>query len=195
MAEPLNALSNIAFIIAAIAALILAKKKNALNAYVIKLIVLIAAIGIGSSLFHTYANVWSKFADVLPILLFKISFLISYSHLVIGLKRSKIFALFILFLGLSVLSGMMPYSWLNGSLGYSPALIFLIGFGAYHLRAQKHEPWILLLAALLFVISLSFRSIDMLICEALPIGVHYMWHILNGIVLYLCVRSIIKNIK
>ena len=194
LAEPLNALSNLAFILAAVAAFALAKNKKALNGRVVTLIVLIAAIGFGSTLFHTYANVWSKFADVLPILFFKISFLIAYSHLVMGLRRPKILALFAIFMALSIGSGMLPYSWFNGSLGYSPALIFLIGFGLYHLKAQKQEPWILLIAAGIFVISLTFRSIDMVVCNALPIGVHYMWHILNGAVLYLSVRSIIMNI-
>ena len=192
-AEPLNAITNAAFIVAAIAGFMLAHKQGVLNRPVLLLIGLIAMIGIGSTLFHTFANVWSKFSDVLPILFFQIAFLVIYSRNIIGLNTLKTAGLIILFFGLSFLSGLMPYDWFNGSLGYSPALIFLLGFGIYHWKVNKKEPFILLITAGVFIVSLTFRSIDMLVCERLPIGVHYMWHILNGLVLYLSTRSIIVN--
>jgi len=191
--EPLNALSNAAFIIAAVAALVLARRYKALNAQTVLLIALLAIIGIGSTLFHTFANTWSKFADVLPIVIFQISFIIIYARSVMRLGGVKSAGLVALFFAGSVAAGMMPYDWLNGSIGYAPALLFLIGFGLYHKRAHKNEPAIYLIAAALFALSLSFRSVDNAVCDALPIGVHYMWHILNGAVLYLSIRGVIVN--
>jgi hypothetical protein len=45
-------------------------------------------------------------------------------------------------------------------------------------------------AAALFAISLTFRSIDMTICPSLAIGTHFLWHLLNGIVLYILVKAL-----
>ncbi len=66
-AEPFNAISNISFIIAGIFALYSAKKLNKLDVSIQILSVLTIFIGIGSFLFHTFANTWSSFADVVPI--------------------------------------------------------------------------------------------------------------------------------
>lgn len=191
--EPLNALSNAAFIIAAFFALKTAGKRNVLNPQTGTLISLLAIIGVGSFLFHTFANTWSKFADVIPILLFQLGFIAIYARNIIGFGALKIGGLLALFFASSIMSGMFPYSWLNGSIGYAPALFFLIGFGIYHKRTHKTEPNIYLITAAIFALSLTFRSIDMAVCEALPIGVHYMWHILNGVTLYLTLRGLILN--
>jgi hypothetical protein len=48
------------------------------------------------------------------------------------------------------------------------------------------------MAALMFIISLTIRTFDMAVCSALPIGVHYMWHLLNAIVMYLVFKGVIS---
>ena len=58
-AEPLNALTNLAFLIAAVAAWRLAVRHNVLTTDIIVLIGLIAAVGIGSGAFHTFATLLS----------------------------------------------------------------------------------------------------------------------------------------
>src|SRR5436190_1310776 len=40
-------------------------------------------------------------------------------------------------------------------------------------------------AALVFAVSLTARTLDGPLCGRLPIGTHYIWHTLNGVVLYL----------
>lgn len=191
--EPVNALTNIAFIIAAIAAFLLAKKEKALYLGTGLLILLVFGIGIGSGLFHTFATGWAKLADILPILLFQMGFLITYARRVIGLSAMMSFRLFMVFILLIIGSGYLPYEWFNGSLGYAPALTFLIGFGIYHYRHNLTEPKILLIASGVFLLSLTFRSMDMMLCESVPIGVHFLWHLLNALVLYLSLRALIRN--
>jgi hypothetical protein len=44
-------------------------------------------------------------------------------------------------------------------------------------------------AAGTLVVSLTFRSIDMDVCDALPLGTHFLWHSLNGLALYLLLRA------
>lgn len=191
--EPLNLVSNAAFLVASVMAFMLARREKATSPGIVFLIVMIALIGIGSSLFHSFANTWSKFADVIPIVIFQIGFIAVYASRVMSLNKRRTVVLVAGFFALSFASGFIPYDWLNGSLSYSPALIFLLGLGIYHMRTGKNEPYALLMAGGVFILSLMFRSIDMAVCDHLPIGVHYFWHMLNGVVLYLSVRAIIKN--
>jgi hypothetical protein len=52
-------------------------------------------------------------------------------------------------------------------------------FGA---RAQAGRS--LLRAALLFVVSLLFRSVDLALCGSWPLGTHFVWHVLNAALLF-----------
>ena len=41
----------------------------------------------------------------------------------------------------------------------------------------------------------SFGSeIDMAVCQYVPIGTHYFWHILNGLLVYLVFRGLLLNL-
>ena len=81
---------------------------------------------------------------------------------------------------------------LGGSLTYAPALVALFGFGVYHYRTQQQERWTLLAAAAAFLLSLSFRTVDADVCDAVPIGTHFMWHVLNAVVMYLLFRGLVS---
>jgi hypothetical protein len=45
------------------------------------------------------------------------------------------------------------------------------------------------LAAVIFAISLTFRTVDIAICPQFPLGTHFIWHILNAVVLYVLLRT------
>jgi len=194
-AEPLNAVTNAAFFIAAICALMLARKRNALGADSGILIALIIVIGTGSTLFHTLATGWAQLSDVLPILLYQITFIILYAHNVMKLGTVKTALVLGAFFATIYGFQQLPQSWLNGSLGYAPALLFVLGLGVWHFKKAAVERFGLLAAGLTFIVSLSFRSIDMQICDMLPIGTHFLWHTLNGCVLYLTTRAYLLNAK
>jgi hypothetical protein len=42
------------------------------------------------------------------------------------------------------------------------------------------------------MLSLVVRSNDLLICNVFPAGIHFVWHCLNGAVLYLLLKGIIE---
>lgn len=195
LAEPLNAVTNIAFFIAAFFAFKLAKERNVLGLWSGVLIFLLTAIGVGSSLFHTVATFWAQLADVLPILLFQVGFIIVYSLNVVRLGWMRTLILLLVFSTLIHYFESLPREWLNGSLGYAPAFIFLSGFGIYHWLSGKVEPFVLLISSATFIASLTFRSLDMAVCEAVPFGIHFMWHILNSVVLYLALRGLFLNLR
>ena len=83
---------------------------------------------------------------------------------------------------------------LNGSLVYLPALLAMAIVGGL-LAERKHPaaPFILW-AALIFAISVTFRSLDLALCDAYQlqgrnIGTHFVWHLLNGLALFLLLRA------
>lgn len=193
LAEPVNAMTNIAFFIAAFFAYRLAKEKFAVNTQTRILIVLLCAIGAGSTMFHTLATSSAQRADVLPIVLYQIAFIVFYSTYVIKLDAYKTSLLFVLFMGSSVAFDRVPAEILNGSAGYIPALCFLSGFAMWQARHVSVESKTLLYAALTFIASLSFRTMDMAVCSDFPLGTHFLWHLLNGVVLYLTTRAYILN--
>lgn len=193
LAEPINAATNLAFFVAGFFALQLARKENALDWRSGLLIGLIFAMGVGSTLFHTFAVLWAMMADVLPILTFQIVFIVCYAQKIIKLKFPLCQVPVALFILTMVGFMQLPREWLNGTLEYAPALIFVTGLGVYHLKHASREKWGLLAAAGVFIVSMTFRSIDMQVCEALPLGTHFLWHCLNGVVLYLATRAYILN--
>jgi hypothetical protein len=192
--EPLNAITNISFFIAAWFAWRLAQDKSLDTAKEVKVLaVLIAVIGVGSLLFHTLALRWTLYADIIPITLYQGVFLCFYLRKISKLSYLLISFILLLFLFAHFTLGMLPIHALNGSITYSPALIFLLGIGYYHLHTKKQFAWGLLIASMLFAISLAFRTIDLNVCENLSIGTHSLWHLLNGFVLYLTVSAYVLN--
>lgn len=189
--EPLNAVSNASFIVAAVAILMLARRRGALDAPTGLLAALMATIGVGSFLFHTVATRWAMLADVLPILAYQVAFILLYLRRAARASVVVTAGVLAAFFGLGVLFGRLPRELMNGSLGYAPALIVLLGLAIVHARNAPREPGLLGAAAALFVVSLTFRSIDMVVCDAFPPGTHVFWHLTNGVVLYLSTRAFI----
>lgn len=176
LAEPLNAFTNLAFLLAALHAW--RRADGRLDVRV--LAALIAVIGLGSGLFHTVATPAAQWCDVVPIGLFQLSFLWLYLRHVRGLMAAACAAWLALFV--VALAAAAPLTApLNGSLAYSPALLALTALGVSHLRRLR-DPG-LLLAAALFLASLTARSLDLALCPRWPAGTHFLWHLLNALLL------------
>ena len=193
-AEPVNAVTNAAFLIAAIAAFVLARRRRVFQLSPYLLILTIAIIGAGSFLFHTFATRWAMLADVVPIMIFQLIFIYAYARHVMHSHYQDLLGIYAIFAILVLFFGRLPQDWLNGSLTYAPALIVLLCLSFWHVRNAKAARWSLPVAALVFVLSVTFRSIDMAVCEGLPLGTHFLWHILNAAVLYLIVYAVLMNV-
>jgi hypothetical protein len=182
-AEPVNALSNVAFLLAAGAAFRQWQRRGHGDRVLLALIALVALVGIGSFTFHTLATRGALLLDVGPIGLF------IYSYFLFALRRLLILpwvpaiVLFAAFVALSAgLAVYVPREFLNGSAGYLPALAALLAVGWF--ARERSAGRALLVAAAVFVASLFFRIVDLEVCGALPVGTHFLWHILNAVVLY-----------
>src|ERR1700730_4556021 len=80
-AEPVNALTNIAFLVAAAAAFVLWRRSEGRDPLAAGLIAVTALIGIGSFAFHTLATRGAVLLDVIPIAIFV------YGYLLFALRR------------------------------------------------------------------------------------------------------------
>ncbi|QIG50732.1 hypothetical protein G5V57_25165 [Nordella sp. HKS 07] len=192
LAEPLNAASNAAFIIAAIWAARAAYRRGS-EPVIWLLVALVFVIGLGSLAFHTFANGWSALADVLPITLF------IYGYLAFALRRFLRFAWWKLALALGALflityavESVLPPGFMNGSGAYLPALVASMLVSLQLLR-QGHPALLNVgLASIILFLSLIFRTADIVLCSLVPIGTHFVWHILNGVVLALYLEAAIR---
>src|SRR5687767_8731754 len=84
LAEPLNAVSNASFLIAAWAAWRLARREGKLTIGIRILIALGYLVGIGSILWHTYPTTTTLILDVVPIVLFIVWYIWLYARRVVG---------------------------------------------------------------------------------------------------------------
>ncbi|MEM6622215.1 MAG: ceramidase domain-containing protein [Pseudomonadota bacterium] len=269
-AEPWNAITNGAFILAAILGLALAIGNRRLDGPVSWLIFLTFCVGVGSFLFHTYAVVWAAMSDTIPILIFILSYFAISMRCYGGFGWGRSLALMASFLvlliatstvlrygldslpgaidvlryegeedyarragGLVVLMvltvlaarfvlGSLVGMGFAGSVGvtilwvvaisllskaatatiprifpgmqsYLPALMALGGVGLWlALRGHPAGRWLLVVAAV-FAVSLTARALDRPLCANFLMGTHWVWHVLNGVVLGSLIIALIRH--
>lgn len=192
-AEPLNALTNMAFLLAAFFAFRYWRAKGQGEKDIFLLIAVLAIVGVGSFLFHTFAQPWSLLADVLPIAVFIHLAIFSASLRVFGAHWWWAVIYVIAFANLSYYwETNIPTGWLNGSVTYLPALFALLVMAALAKIKNLQAAIPFCTAAALLVASLTFRSFDMAMCDITAgIGTHFMWHVLNGLLMFNVIKALL----
>jgi len=192
-AEPINAITNIFFIIAALLAFKMWHKSAARSWDLFVFAALIAIVGVGSFIFHTMATKAAALADVIPIALFihfgLAVFLYRVANAGLLWTMLGVFAFVILSIAFRKY---VDIGFINYSAQYIPAVLLLLGMSAFTAIKKIPAAKYFVMAALMFIISLTIRTFDMVVCSYLPIGVHYMWHLLNAIVMYLVFKGVIS---
>ncbi|MCO6364586.1 ceramidase domain-containing protein [Paracoccus sp. 08] len=181
--EPVNALTNLAFLLAA---LVMARRLRGPGLATGRVLAgVLFVIGLGSWLFHTHANGLTGLMDVLPILTFILIYVFAATRDYLG-ARPWVAAL--------VTAGFIPYAavtvplfaqvlGLGSSASYAPVPVLIL---AYAVLLRNRLPRVargLAIGAGLLTLSLTFRTLDQASCAVLPIGTHFMWHILNATML------------
>ena len=190
--EPLNAITNASFLIAAWAAWFLARRSARLSPGVQILIWLSVSVGVGSGLFHTTATAWALILDIVPIVLFLVWFFWLYLRSVAGMPTPFAVAAIVAFLLASAFAqGFTDV--LHGALSYTPALILLLVLGVFHARERAAARSSLVAAAGAYALALVFRTLDQEVCPSFPIGTHFLWHSLNGLAAFLAMRCVILS--
>lgn len=180
-AEPINALTNIAFLIAAL----VVWPRTAGQPLARALAVILFAIGIGSFLFHSFATRWAGLADVLPIGAFILTYVYAANRQFWGWPvwvAALGTAAFVPYAALvTPVFDALPFFTISSFYWSVPLLI-----AGYALALRRRSPALsggLAFGAVLLCVSLVFRSLDDPLCSAIPLGTHFLWHILNALML------------
>ncbi len=212
-AEPFNAISNVAFLIAALAGAVLLVRTPNADARRIEwgLVLLVTIIGIGSFLFHTYATQWASVADTAPIGIFMIGYLGYAMRRFLGTSYIAVLLALGLFIATLRFAGSIPCDpallpitvaagrpCFNGSLGYVPALGALLLIGAVLIGRGHAAGWPVFMGGIVFALSLTLRTVDFEVCSATTFlgrsrGTHALWHTLNAVLLYVLLAAAIRH--
>ncbi len=186
-AEPLNAVTNAAFLLAALYGAWLARRTA--DPWLGGLAAVAAAVGVGSFLFHTFATRWAGLADVIPIALF-----IAFGFALVMVRRVGLpwwgaVVATAAFMGVSPFVEGLLRPVMGSSAGYAPAFLAMLLVGSGLFAAGRDGAATLVSASLVFGLSLTMRMADEPFCPVVPSGTHFLWHVLNAVVLALVIRA------
>lgn len=176
--EPINALTNAAFMIVAI--LMWGRVGALIGGRILS--ALLFAIGLGSYLFHTHATTWAATADVVPIGLYILTylFLVNWHLLRWPAWAAGVATLgFIPYaIGMTLILRDIPFFGVSNFYWTVPVLLLLY---APFVRGRLGRGF--LIGAAILSLSITLRSVDETLCTHWPLGTHFAWHILNAIML------------
>lgn len=210
--EPLNAISSLAFVIAAGVAMWPMRRTffDLSDKSLLGLMVLGVFVGVGSTGFHLWPTPVTRAGDVAPIALFVGWYLAWSVRAILGVGRGGALATVMV---LAMASGLaaslkcptvvagppaVSVACLNGSFAYVPVLAALIAMAvASHLRRHVTSRY-LMGAGIAFAAAIVCRSLDFELCAATrlvsrPIGLHWLWHILAATAMYLLLRGAVRH--
>lgn len=189
-AEPVNAASNIAFLVAAWLVWRIALRNRVMDRNIAAMIAVIVAIGIGSFLFHTLATTFARRLDDVPVFVFQLFYIGLYARCVMRLTPAVVVTVLVTFVGAVFVTLQFPDR-LNASLVYAPALLVTLVLGLHYYLTRSRERGLLLVAALIFAFAILLRAADMAVCKVFAPGSHFLWHLLAALAIYLAMRALI----
>lgn len=194
-AEPVNALSNAAFLIAAF--VMWQRVRGTQLPLARGLVAILAGIGVCSYLFHTHAQVWAGLADSLSIAVFALVFVFAANRHFWGLRFWPALgatALLVPFVAVTVpIFARLPFFAISAMYWPLPVLMLIYAQGLR--RRAPATARGLGVAAALCALSLTFRSLDETLCGAFPLGTHFIWHLLNGILLGWLIEIYLRHMR
>jgi hypothetical protein len=193
--EPVNALTNLLILGAGFFGLAQVRSRKT-GVYAQVLCWWVVVIGLGSLLFHTTAIELTKWADIIPIATFTLAMAIFCLRRFSGLSWSTTSVYFIAyFAAISVVTYLIP-SWLseasNGTTAYLPALAGFAFFGVVALIYRSPAGWYCIACAAILLVAFFFRAVDQDVCGWLPLGTHFLWHILIALMLGVILIAVAK---
>lgn len=193
-AEPLNAITNIGMLAAAWAAARLRRRHPNRDAagLITAMIMAIVAGGIGAFLFHTTATVWAVALDMLPFLVFMLLVLWLTLTRFVGWPPLSAALGLVAFVAVMLGGGaLVPREALPAGAYYLlPLAVLFAAAVILWLRRSPAAPSYLAAAAV-FAAAFASRELDGPLCDAIPVGTHFLWHLLAALLAYILLRAAI----
>ena len=180
-AEPINALTNVAFILAAI--IMWLRCKNLVEGKILSF--LLFSIGCGSFLFHTYAQTWAALLDVTAILIFILTYIfVANRRFLVWSKMVSLIGVIMFFpYQLFLVSILSNIQFFGSSVQYIPVAILIFIYSGLLRKSEPNLSRGLFIGAAILCLSIFSRTVDEPLCSILSVGTHFVWHILNAIML------------
>ena len=179
--EPLNSLSNLAFVFGAVIAFWFWRSSPSRDPWQLLLFSLVASVGVGSFIFHSHPVPATLVIDLVPIQIFGLVALAYVCLRYVRLTPSKTVALLLaFFLVRQLWIRSVNQGLLGGGITHVPAVLMLLSFGVVLKLRRSPVANFLLLACVAYVAALLVRSWDLYLCSAFPIGLHWLWHLLTA---------------
>ncbi len=189
----LNQFSNVAFFIGAIYIGYLWKRYHSCDYYSLTLIILVALIGLGSFIFHTFPSDATIWIDLVPIQLFGLSYFAYIGTKYFRASKVKVFlALIAFFVVRQYWIVYMPRGAIGGGITHIPTLFLLLLCSFLLLFKYKKFSVMLLSACIVYVLALVTRAFDKELSLALPVGVHWIWHILTALTASILIYATVR---
>lgn len=197
--EPFNTITNSGFLIAAYLIFRLCKSNPDLHGKKIWdiyfLNICMVFIGLASFSFHMLPNFYTEVADTGFIILFIMVFFTSAMFRVANLSKFQVAICMLAFVFTT--NSLVKYfpNAMNDSIAYLSSMAALIVIALYLNLKRRASASAFMVSSLIGVISLFFRVIDRDVCEQIPMGTHFVWHICNSILLYILMKQLIRSIN
>ena len=177
LGEPLNAVTNLAFMIAAFWLWRIARRHGRDRSWMLRtLVILLFATGVCSLIFHSFANVIGVILDSLALTLCLLAAILFSAR--VWLRQGWWLAA-LWPVAAFVLGSFVP---VEGAAYLGPFATGVLMAAILILRGHPAGRDVAIGIAC-FVPSFFFRTIDAPVCEAFPSGTHFLWHMLNACVL------------
>lgn len=195
-AEPLNFATNGFFILAALMAshALLHYPAHGRRIDLWLLALLMFAIGVGSGLWHWKPSAATLLMDVIPITLFMNLYLLSALRRLFELSWLRVFCCWGLYVMLTFAGqAYLPPDMLHGTVMYLPTYAAMVALTFGLARRDVRIGRVFALITTVWSLSLIARTVDLELCQSLPIGTHFVWHTLNAWVLWRLLMVLVRG--
>ncbi len=179
-AEPVNTITNAAFLIAGILAFREIQKHTQISRGTQALPWMLGVVAIGSALYHTIRSPYTLVIDAVPLFAFILWAIFLLLRQSLGTECPA--AIIVTgFVALEILlSAIVPQEFLNGSIRHAFALAFS-GFVVLIIARRFGKiAWRAVPVLVFYALAVICRTVDPLVCSSFPIGTHFLWHVFGA---------------
>jgi hypothetical protein len=144
-------------------------------------------IFIGSSIWHATLHPLGLAFDIMPILLWVILFIWEISKNIL-LKSQRYFIILMFLLSSLVITKLTSHIFpmRSGIFIAGSSLLLLASYYTYYIN--RHYAFLLVNASFLLNLAIIARLADLPFCDTIPIGTHWLWHLMASFALIPLVR-------